>query len=69
LPTLGRREVARREIGRARAPHEGRLGQVHLKGDGQHRRLVQVVGLEDHRARVAAQWPRGEGIDLQEGIA
>ncbi len=65
---LGRGEVAHGEIGNARAPDKGRLRQVHLAGDGQHGRLVQVVGIQQHRAGVAAQGAVGEGIDLQEGV-
>src|SRR5262249_18703326 len=65
---LGRREVAGAEVGHGRAQDERGLGQVHLARDREHRRGVEVVGVEDDGARVAFERPAREGVDLQQAV-
>ncbi len=65
---FGGREIARPEVGHLRSDDEGRFGQIHLARDGQPRLIVQIIGVEDHRARITGQPRGGEGVDLHEGI-
>jgi hypothetical protein len=47
---------------------EGRLGEVHLLGDGLHLAVGQAGGLEHDRERVAPEHAIGEDVDLGELI-
>ncbi len=63
-----RSEVARADVGAACALDESRLRQVHLPGDAQAQMVIEIVGVEDHRAGVTAERAIGERIHLHERI-
>ncbi len=52
-----------RVTGRAKQEHG--LGEVHLARDALHDLGGQVIGVEDHRRRIAQQGSVRKGIDLQ----
>ena len=52
-------------LGRRGRKHEGGFGQPRPARDGLHRGVVQAVGVEHHRQRIAGAGTIGEHIELQ----
>ncbi len=58
----------RRTVAARGRQDEGRLGEIHLLGDGLHLAVRQAGGFEDDRQGIAPEYAVGEDVDLDEAV-